>query len=78
MSRSACILIKKYSYDYSKVKEDRSVFVEMLYNLVTLETLGYACKDLLGTALEYQFITDAGRSASMKRTTFGGRRPKDP
>ena len=44
-------MIKKFSYDYSKTDDDKSNFIEMLYNLIIGDTLDFACKDLLSSAL---------------------------
>ena len=51
-------MIKKFSYDYSKTSDNKANFIEMLFNLITGESIDFACKDLLSTALEYQFNED--------------------
>ena len=51
-------MIKRFAYDYSKTKDDKSNFIEMLFHLITSDDIDFACKDLLSSALEYQFNED--------------------
>lgn len=53
--KATAVLIKKYSYDYSKKEVDKCKFIETLFQLILSDKISFTTKDILGTALEYQF-----------------------
>lgn len=52
---AAACSIKNFSYDYAKIKGDKSTFIELLYNLIMQEGVELKIKELLGGAIEHQF-----------------------
>ena len=56
--RAIANLIKKFSYTFAETSEDKSKFIEMLYNLIMGNAVNFKIKEILGQALEHQFNKD--------------------
>jgi len=72
------VLIKKFSYDFAKTPVDKGEFIDLLLGLMMGSQLDFASKDLLGSALEYQFIEDQSISYLIQLINTGKLRLRSP